>query len=92
MSPRRLGVDEICINASTDRTPTPESYDGLAAVREELSDVSISVAGSISTDVIPTIVKHAPNTLIVGRAVTRSVSPRKALEELRAAIEAADAG
>ncbi len=88
---KHLGVDEICINASADRAPTPESYDGLAAVREALPDVDVSVAGSITTDVIPTIVKHAPNTLIVGRAVTQSVSPRKAIEELRAAIEAVDA-
>lgn len=83
------GVDEICINTSSERTPTPESYDGLAAVRAALPDATLCVAGSITTDVIPTIVQHDPRTLIVGRAVTTSVSPRKAVEELRAAIEAA---
>jgi 3-keto-L-gulonate-6-phosphate decarboxylase len=84
-----LGVDEICVNASADKAPSPESYDGLGAVRAALPDTSVSVSGSITTDLIPTIVKHNPETLIVGRAVTQSVSPRKAVEELRAAIDAA---
>jgi len=86
---KSLGVDEVCVNASADKTPTPESYDGLGAVRAALPGTSVSVSGSITTDLIPTIVKHGPETLIVGRAVTQSVSPRKAVEELRAAIDAA---
>lgn len=85
----KQGVDEICINTSSERAPTPQSYDGLAAVRAALPEAVLCVAGSITTDVIPTIVRHGPRTLIVGRAVTTSVSPRKAVEELRAAIEAA---
>jgi 3-hexulose-6-phosphate synthase len=86
---KSFGVDEVCVNASADKTPTPESYDGLGAVRAALPGTSVSVSGSITTDLIPTIVKHGPETLIVGRAVTQSVSPRKAVEELRAAIDAA---
>jgi 3-hexulose-6-phosphate synthase len=86
---KQCGVDEICVNASTDRPPDPESYAELSSVREAVPDISLSVSGRINTDVIPTIVRYQPETLIVGRAVTQSVSPRKAVEELRAAIDAA---
>ncbi len=84
------GVDEICVNASTDQVPSPSSYAELSTVREAVPGMRLSVSGRINTDVIPTIVQYHPETLIVGRAVTQSVSPRKAVEELRAAIAVAE--
>lgn len=83
----KLGVDFICVHTGTDsqlegKNPLRE----LQAVKKLVSNAEIAVAGGITLETAPLIIKEDPDIIVVGGGITKKADKRKAALEIKEMI------
>lgn len=83
-----LGCDALCLHRAHDLQASQAApYALLAALRSNLPDARLAIAGGVTLDALPQLLPSLPHSIIVGGAITQSSQPatmaRKFAERIR---------
>ncbi|MGJ9382675.1 3-hexulose-6-phosphate synthase [Salipaludibacillus sp. CF4.18] len=81
-----LGVDLVSLHFGKDMQQEKEMSTNLFELVNEASNFEVAVAGGINEHSLPDIVKHNPNIVIVGSAITSADNPKEASLKLKGMI------
>jgi 3-hexulose-6-phosphate synthase len=84
---RAFGMDYLCFHKSTDAAGVGGFLDDFRRFRG-LAGLPMAVAGKINDDTIGELLPLAPETLIIGGAITGAADPAAAAQRFRARMDA----
>lgn len=84
-----LGAHLLCVHTAYDlQDGTANPLALLVRLREALPDAPLAVAGGIGPDLLPALLPHAPQVIVVGGAITQAASPSVIAQSIRQQMDA----
>ncbi|MYL32019.1 Fe-S cluster assembly protein HesB [Pontibacillus yanchengensis] len=81
-----IGVDLVSLHFGKDMQKSGELEDEYFSILKGQEDLEIAVAGGITVDSLPRVMKHNPDTVIVGSAITKQEHKGKVAEQMKEMI------
>ncbi|KGP73294.1 3-hexulose-6-phosphate synthase [Pontibacillus yanchengensis] len=86
MELQAIEVDLVSLHFGKDMQQSGELEDEYFSILKGQEDLEVAVAGGITVDSLPNVVKHNPDTVIVGSAITKQEHKGKVSEQIREVI------
>lgn len=83
---QELGVSLVSLHIGKDMQETGKSTGSLFDLIQGISGLETAVAGGITFETLPGIVKNSPNTVIIGSAITKAKDPAEAAKAMKGLI------
>ncbi|QHE60420.1 Fe-S cluster assembly protein HesB [Rossellomorea vietnamensis] len=83
---QELGVSLVSLHIGKDMQETGESTGSLFDLIQGINGIETAVAGGITLETLPGIVKNSPDTVIIGSAITKAKDPAEAAKAMKGLI------
>jgi len=80
---QQLGVDLVSLHFGKDMQKQGELGSEHFSLTEGIINLEVAIAGGITLDSLPGVLKTRPNTIIVGSAITKAKNPREAAAAMK---------
>lgn len=78
-----LNVDLVSLHFGKDMQQEAEMDAGMFSIVQGHPELDVAVAGGLKLETLPNLLKHHPDTLIVGSAITKSESPGSTAAQMK---------
>ncbi|MFC7063400.1 3-hexulose-6-phosphate synthase [Halobacillus seohaensis] len=82
-----LGVDLVSLHFGKDMQQTGELDDDLFSLVKDYPNLEVAVAGGINLESLPLMLKHNPDTFIVGSAITKQTNRTEIAAKMRGVLD-----
>ncbi|MFC0469072.1 3-hexulose-6-phosphate synthase [Halalkalibacter kiskunsagensis] len=79
----RLGVDLVSLHYGKDMQTEGDMHADMFSLLEGHSNFEVTVAGGINLDSLPEMIEKAPDTVIVGSAITKAQNSKDVAEKMK---------
>ncbi|MCA0972155.1 orotidine 5'-phosphate decarboxylase [Halobacillus litoralis] len=78
-----LNVDLVSLHFGKDMQQKAGMDVGMFSIVRDFPDLDVAVAGGLTLETLPDVLKHQPDTLIVGSGITKSDDPQQQAAKLK---------
>ncbi|WP_079477595.1 3-hexulose-6-phosphate synthase [Halobacillus salinus] len=82
-----LNVDLVSLHFGKDMQQEADMDTGLFSILQDYPELDVAVAGGVKLETLPALLKHNPDTVIVGSAITKSDNPGWVSDQIKGEMD-----